>query len=82
MFRDSTLTITDVDVRLLAADVAIAHVRWTMEGAQTTPGAPHPPRQGIQLQVLRKAHDVWRIASFQNTNCVPEAPFPATPPSA
>jgi uncharacterized protein (TIGR02246 family) len=82
VFRDSTLTITDVDVRLLAADVAIAHVCWKMEGAKAPPGAPHPPRQGIQLQVLRKAHDGWRITSFQNTNSVPETPFAAAPPSS
>ena len=35
VFRDSRLTITDVEVRFLARDVAIAHVRWTMEGART-----------------------------------------------
>jgi uncharacterized protein (TIGR02246 family) len=82
VFRDSTLKITDVDVRLLAERIALAHVRWTMEGAKAPPGAPQPPQQGIQLQVLRKARDGWRIASFQNTNSVPESPFPAIPSSA
>lgn len=80
VFRDSTLTITEVDVRLLESNLAVAHVRWTMEGAKAPPGASQPPRQGIQLQLLQKAHEGWRIASFQNTNSIPETTFPATPP--
>jgi uncharacterized protein (TIGR02246 family) len=81
VFRDSTLTITDVSVRLLDPVTAVAHVRWVMEGAKVPPGAPEPPRQGIQLQVLRKELSRWQIASFQNTNSVPETPFPKAPPS-
>lgn len=38
------------------------------------------PRQGIQLQILEKRAGTWLIASFQNTNSVPEAPFPTGPP--
>jgi uncharacterized protein (TIGR02246 family) len=80
VFRESKLTITDVDVRFLDPKLAVAHVRWTMEGAKPPPGAPEPPRQGIQLQVLRKNGDRWRILSFQNTNTLPEAEFPKGPP--
>ena len=75
VFRESRLTIDDVEVRFLARDVAIAHVRWTMEGARTPPSIPEP-RQGIQIQVLHKRRAAWRIAAFQNTNSLPEAPFP------
>jgi len=75
VFRESRLTITDVQVRFLARDIAIAHVRWTMEGARTPPSIPEP-RQGIQMQVLHKRGDEWRISAFQNTNSVPEVPFP------
>jgi len=75
VFRDSRLTITDVEIRFLARDVAIVHVRWTMEGARTPPSIPEP-RQGIQIQVLHKRGGVWRIVAFQNTNSLPEAPFP------
>jgi uncharacterized protein (TIGR02246 family) len=75
-FRDSLLTITDVEVRFLGRDIAIAHVRWTMEGARTPPPIPEP-RQGIQIQVLHKRGGAWRIVSFQNTNSLPEVPFPA-----
>ena len=75
VFRDSKLTITDVHVKLLSPEIAVAHVRWTMEGAKTPTGMPEP-RQGIQTQVLRKQAGTWLIAAFQNTNSVPETAFP------
>jgi uncharacterized protein (TIGR02246 family) len=77
-FRESTLTITGVDVRFLTPDVAVAHVRWTMAGQRMPPGMPDPGR-GIQLQVLTRHRGRWSIASFQNTNSVPERPFPTGP---
>ncbi len=80
VFRDSKLTITDVHTRFVDRATAIVHVRWTMDGAKVPPGAPAPPREGIQLQVLRKANGQWLIASFQNTNSIPETPFPKGPP--
>ena len=79
VFRDSTLTFTDVDVRMLDASTAIAHARWTLDGAKVPPGAPAPPRTGIQLQILRKEAGTWQIVSFQNTNSIPETPFPKQP---
>jgi uncharacterized protein (TIGR02246 family) len=82
VFRDSRMTIDDVQVRMLAPTLAIAHVRWTMEGAKAPPGAAQPPRQGLQLQVLRKEHGHWLITSFQNTNALPERPFPRGPPES
>jgi uncharacterized protein (TIGR02246 family) len=82
VFRDSKLTITDVHTRFVDRATAIVHVRWTMDGAKVPPGAPAPPREGIQLQVLRKANGQWLIASFQNTNSIPETPFPKGPPPA
>lgn len=79
VFRESTLTITDVTVRFLTPDIAVAHVSWSMVGAKTPPGMPEP-RQGIQTQVLQKQANRWLIAALQNTNSVPEVPFPTGPP--
>jgi uncharacterized protein (TIGR02246 family) len=76
MFRDSKLTITEVDTRFLRPDVAVAHARWTMVGAKTPPGMPEP-RQGIQTLVFTKQSGGWLIAAFQNTLSFPERPFPA-----
>jgi uncharacterized protein (TIGR02246 family) len=76
MFRNSKLTISEVDTRFLRPDVAVTHARWTMVGAKTPPGMPEP-RQGIQTLVLTKQSGHWLIAAFQNTLSFPERPFPA-----
>jgi uncharacterized protein (TIGR02246 family) len=81
VFRESTLTITEVDVRFLDPGTAVTHVRWTMTGARTPPPIPEP-RAGIQTQVLRKSGSRWRIAAFQNTSALPEMPFPAGGPAS
>jgi uncharacterized protein (TIGR02246 family) len=78
VFKESALTIKDVDIRFLNADFAVAHVRWTMTGARTPAGIP-VPQQGIQTHVLQKQNGEWLIAAFQNTNSVPEMPFPKGP---
>lgn len=83
VFRDSTLTITEVYVRFLAPDTAVAHVLWTLAGARTPDKNTVPvPQKGIQTQVLKKQAGEWLIASFQNTNSIPEMPFPTGPPPA
>jgi uncharacterized protein (TIGR02246 family) len=79
VFRESILTIDDVQVRFLTANMAVAHVHWSMIGARTPPGIPEP-RVGIQTQVLQKRGGKWLIAAFQNTNSVPETPFPTKSP--
>jgi uncharacterized protein (TIGR02246 family) len=81
VFRDSKLNVTDVQVRFLSPTIAVAHVRWTMEGFHFPPGMPEP-REGIELQILRKHDGRWLIESFQNTNGVVERPFPSGPPAA
>ena len=80
VFHESRLTITETTIRHLTPAIAVAHVRWTMSGAKTPPGMPEP-KEGIQTQVLQKAAGHWLIQSFQNTNGVPERPFPAGPPA-
>jgi uncharacterized protein (TIGR02246 family) len=35
VFRESALTVKEVDVKFLAPEIAVAHVRWTMVGART-----------------------------------------------
>jgi uncharacterized protein (TIGR02246 family) len=80
VFRESVLTITDVKVKFLAPEIAVAHVLWTMVGARTPKGIPEP-QQGIQIQVLQKQTGKWLISSFQNTNSIPERPFPKGPPA-
>ena len=79
VFAQSVLTIGQVDVRFLTPEMAVAHVRWTMTGARTPHSLPKP-EQGIQTQVLQKSSGNWLIAVFQNTNSIPEMPFPQVGP--
>jgi len=81
VFRESSLTVKEVNIRFLAPEIAVAHVRWTMVGARTPKGIPEP-QQGIQTQVLQKHAGKWLIAAIQNTNALPEMPFPKSPPAA
>jgi len=75
VFKESTLTITGVDIRLLSPEFAVAHVRWTMTGTRTPAELP-VPRQGIQTHFWQKRNGRWLIAAFQNTNSLPEMLFP------
>jgi len=81
VFKESTLTVTDVQFKFLTPEIAVAHDKWTMTGARTPKGIPEP-QQGIQIQILQKQAGKWLIASFQNTNSIPERPFPKGPPPA
>jgi uncharacterized protein (TIGR02246 family) len=81
VFRESVLTIGEVTVRSLQPDLAVVHVRWTMTGARTPQGIP-TPQQGIQTQLVEKQSGKWLIAAFQNTNSIPEMPFPKGPPGS
>jgi len=69
-FRESTLTFTQVNVRFLTADIAIAHARWTMTGAHMPPGLPEP-REGLQTLTVQKRSGEWLIVAFHNTNYIP-----------
>ena len=78
VFSESQLTITDVQVRFLSPNIALAHARWTMTGARTPAGIPEP-RAGVQTLVFTKQAGHWLIAGFQNTHSIPEQPFPTGP---
>jgi uncharacterized protein (TIGR02246 family) len=78
VYAQSTLTITDVDVRFLSPGMAVAHVRWKMAGAKTPPNMPEA-REGIQLQILTKQPSGWVISSFQSTNSVTPSALPKGP---
>jgi len=78
VFSESALKIGEVTVRFLEPSSAVVHVRWTMTGARTPQGIP-TPQQGIQTQLVQKQSGKWLIAAFQNTNSIPEMPFPKGP---
>jgi len=67
-FKDSVWTNVRVDVRLLAPEVALAHIRWTMHGDLDADGAPRPLREALFSWVLVKRGGRWRIGAAHNTN--------------
>jgi uncharacterized protein (TIGR02246 family) len=80
VFARSHLRIDDVAIRFLTAEVAIAHVQWSMTGAVSPDGSGgNVPQKGIQTQTLHKTAGGWLIAAFQNCNAVPEREFPSGP---
>jgi len=82
VFAHSQLHIDAVDVRFLTPKVAIAHVRWSMTGADSPDGSgKNIPTKGIQTQTLYETAEGWRIAAFQNANSVPERGFSVRPKS-
>jgi uncharacterized protein (TIGR02246 family) len=70
MFKNSTLTISDVAVRFPAPGIAIARSRWILEGHVAPDGAELPPRTGILLNVLAGHEGAWWIIDAQNTDII------------
>jgi ketosteroid isomerase-like protein len=70
-FSESTFTFTNIDVRLLTTNVAIAHATWRLTG-HTASGttATTQPRTGIMVFVLVRNGDPWKIATSQNTETI------------
>ena len=82
IFRDSTLTVEEVQTKFLAPDIAIVHMRWTLIGNRNPDGTPGQPRKGIFTEVLQKQDGKWLIAAAQNTDSRPEVPMPPGPPKS
>jgi ketosteroid isomerase-like protein len=63
IFKNSTLTFDQIDVRLLRKEIAIAHVNWELLGDDRTQNS----RRGVLTFVLTRQNVGWLIASAQNT---------------
>jgi uncharacterized protein (TIGR02246 family) len=63
IFKTSKLRFTEVDVRFLQKDVAVAHAGWELLGDSRSPN----PRQGVFLFVLVRQDGHWLITAAQNT---------------
>jgi uncharacterized protein (TIGR02246 family) len=67
-FRESVMTIQDVDVALVKPDVAIVHVKWGLRGDRDNDGTPRQPREGIFTWTTVKTGDAWKIRASHNSN--------------
>jgi hypothetical protein len=63
IFKNSTLTFDQIDVRLLRNGVAIAHVNWQLLGDDRTQN----PRRGVFIFVITRQNAGRLIAAAQNT---------------
>lgn len=70
LFRNSTLTISDVSVRVPVESVAIARTRWVLEGHVSPGGESLPARNGILVSVLLRGPAGWSIIDSQNTDVI------------
>jgi len=69
-FKDSTLRFTQIDVRFLRTDVAIAHVNWELLGDKLA----QKPRHGLLIFVVTRQNSGWLIAAAQNIQINDEVP--------
>jgi uncharacterized protein (TIGR02246 family) len=74
IFRDSTLSVEEVDVRFLTPDIAIAHVLTALVGQKMADGTVVPPRRALLTQVLQKQSGKWMIVVSHNTDVRPSTP--------
>jgi len=70
MFKNSHLAITNIDVRFLKPDVAIARSRWELTGHVGPSGEPLPQRKGILMNLIVRTNDKWMIIDSQNTDII------------
>lgn len=60
IYKDSTLTLSVKQVRMLRADVAVVHVSGHLKSTQGAGDA-------VITLVMTKENGAWKIAAFQNT---------------
>ena len=63
IFKASTMRFSQIEVRFLRKDVAVAHASWELLGDSRTT----EPRRGLFVFVLTRENGGWLIADAQNT---------------
>jgi uncharacterized protein (TIGR02246 family) len=72
IFNNSRLTVEEIRVKPLSADIAVVHARMSLSG-QTPVGAVEEPgsRTTIFSFVVRRTGDRWLCAAAHNTDVIP-----------
>ena len=66
-FRASTRETLEMQVRVLASDVAMVHSRFRVSGDVEADGQAIT-REGVGIRVVRKLDGRWRTVAVQNTD--------------
>jgi uncharacterized protein (TIGR02246 family) len=67
-FKESVMTVKEVEVALVRPDVAVVHVKWGVRGDLNNDGTAREPREGIFTWVTVKEGEVWKIRASHNSN--------------
>lgn len=67
-FKDSVITVKNVEIAVLKPDIALVYVTWVIRGDRDNDGTPRQPREGLFTWVTVKEGDAWKIRSSHNTN--------------
>jgi uncharacterized protein (TIGR02246 family) len=67
-YRSSTRRTPEMQVRFLAADVAMLHSRFWISGEVLHDELSNPDRECVGIRVMRKIEGRWRVAATQNTD--------------
>ena len=67
IFKDVPNHIDDLQVKMLAADAAVAVVRWQKGGFTTPDGVAHPPSRDMMSMFFVKRAGQWRVGAAHNT---------------
>lgn len=65
VYKDSVLSLSVKDARMLRADVALVHVSAHLK---STPGPGAQEGDAVITLVMTKENGAWKIAAFQNTS--------------
>lgn len=80
ILKESVLTTKNTEVKFIKADVAVAHVEWSITGIKEPDGTPRQQQHGIFTWVLENRKGHWLIIKAQNTSVsYPPLPTGAKP---
>jgi|ERR1700730_7180033 len=65
--KNASIRVTDVKIRFLRPDVALAHVTQEIRGMLSDDGKELPPHRELSLRVFVKEHGKWLMTAFHNT---------------
>jgi len=68
IFKNSTWTKDNVEIKYVKPDLAIIHIGWGMSGDSHHDGTPSSPRHGLSTWVLKKRDAQWLLLAVHNAN--------------
>ena len=64
--KNASIRVTDIKIRFLRSDVALAHVTQEIPGTLSDDGKSLAPHRELSLRVFIKEHGKWLMTAFHN----------------